>query len=347
MVLIMALNVKEVLDVSNLKTEIILGEFVEPLLDPRNTRLTMYPITQPEIWKMYKKHMAGFWVVESVDLSNDMKHWVKLTEGEQHFIKMILAFFAASDGIVNLNLAERFLQEIQIPEAKAFYGFQLMMEMTHSEMYSILIESYIKDLNEKTKLLNAIETIPCIKKKADWAMKWIESDKTFAHRLVAFAIVEGVFFSGAFCSIFWLAKRGLMPGLKTSNEWISRDEGLHCDFACLLYSMIVKRLDEATVVAIMKEAVDIEKEFIVDSLPCKLIGMNSSMMGQYIEFVADRLICQLGYNKIYNTKNPFEWMDLISMQNKDNFFEKRNAQYQNPHVLNETATTAFVIDEDF
>ncbi len=281
---------------------------------------------------MYKKHEASFWTAEEIDLSNDYRDWESLNKNEQHFIKNVLAFFAASDGIVLENLAERFLKEIQNPEARCFYGFQLMMENIHSETYSLLIDTYIRDANERHRLFHAIETIPCIKQKADWALKWIKSTDSFPERLVAFAAVEGIFFSGSFCAIFWLKKRGKMHGLTFSNELISRDEGLHCDFACLLYSMLVNRLSQGKVVEIICDAVRIEKEFVVDSLPVELIGMNKGQMSTYIEFIGDRLLDALGYSKVYNVECPFDFMEMISLQGKTNFFEKRVGEYQKARV---------------
>jgi len=300
----------------------------EPLLTENENRYVMFPIEHADIWKSYKKQMDCFWRTEEIDLSKDMTHWETLTDKEKYFIKMILAFFAASDGIVIENLGQRFMSEVQISEARAAYGFQLMMENIHSETYSLLIDTYIKDREEKSKMFNALENFPCIKKKADWSIKWINDKRSsFATRLVAFAIVEGIFFSGAFCSIYWLKKRGLMPGLTFSNELISRDEGMHTDFAVLLFSKLQKKPSKKKITTIFKEAVEIEKEFICDALPCKLIGMNSKLMSQYIEFVADRLIVQLGYEKIYNTNNPFDFMEMISLEGKTNFFEKRVGDY--------------------
>ena len=300
----------------------------EPLLIENESRFVLFPIKYDKIWSEYKKQVSCFWTSEEIDLSKDLNDWEKLTEKERYFIKHILAFFAGSDGIVLENLGKRFLSEIQIPEARCAYGFQLMMENIHSETYSLLIDTLIKDKDQKQYLFNAINSIPCIAKKAHWAIKWIEDEQAnFATRLVAFACVEGIFFSGSFCAIYWLKKRGLMPGLTFSNELISRDEGMHTDFACLLYSMIENKLSKEIFYSIIQEAVDIEKEFIVHSLSCKLIGMNSQMMSEYIEFVADRLILQLGYDKIYNTENPFQFMELISLENKTNFFEKRVAEY--------------------
>ena len=300
----------------------------EPILVEDDKRFVMFPIQEQDIWDMYKKQVDCFWRAEEVDLSKDLTHWNGLNKDEKHFISMILAFFAASDGIVLENLGLRFMSEVQISEARAFYGFQIAMENIHSQMYSQLIETYIKDREEKHNLFNALEKFDCIKKKGDWAKKWISDNRSsFATRLVAFACVEGIFFSGAFCSIFWLKKRGLMPGLTFSNELISRDEALHTEFAILLYSKLQKKINKNRINEIIKEAVEIEKEFICDSLPCRLIGMNSNLMTQYIEFVADRLCVQLGYDKIYNTNNPFDFMELISVESKTNFFEKRVSEY--------------------
>jgi len=301
---------------------------IEPLLQEDGNRYVMFPIQDQSIWQMYKKQVECFWRAEEIDLSKDTADWDSLHKDEKYFISMILAFFAASDGIVLENLAARFMGEVQLSEARAFYGFQIAMENVHSETYSLLIESYIKDREEKTLLFNAINNFPCIKKKADWAIKWIHDKRSsFATRLIAFACIEGIFFSGAFCSIYWLKKRGLMPGLTFSNELISRDEALHTEFAVLLYSKLNKKVSKAKVVEIIKEAVEIEKEFICDALPCRLIGMNSELMCQYIEFVADRLSLQLGYDKIYDAKNPFDFMEMISIEGKTNFFEKRVAEY--------------------
>ncbi len=300
----------------------------EPLLVEDDNRFVMFPIQEQDIWNMYKKQVDCFWRAEEVDLSKDSTHWNSLNKDEKHFISMILAFFAASDGIVLENLGIRFMSEVQLSEARAFYGFQIAMENIHSQMYSQLIETYIKDREEKHNLFNALEKFDCIKKKGDWAKKWINDNRSsFATRLVAFACVEGIFFSGAFCSIFWLKKRGLMPGLTFSNELISRDEALHTEFAILLYSKLQKKINKNRIYEIIKEAVEIEKEFICEALPCRLIGMNSNLMSQYIEFVADRLSVQLGYDKIYNTANPFEFMELISVESKTNFFEKRVSEY--------------------
>jgi len=300
----------------------------EFLLTENENRYVMFPIIDEDIWKMYKKQMDCFWRAEEIDLSKDIKHWATLNNDEQHFIKHILAFFAASDGIVLENLGQRFMNEVQIAEARAAYGFQIMMENIHSETYSLLIDTLVKEEREKTNLFEAINNFPCIKKKADWAIKWINDKRSsFATRLIAFAAVEGIFFSGSFCSIYWLKKRGLMPGLTFSNELISRDEGMHTDFAVLLFSKLEKKPKKAKIVELIKEAVEIEQEFITEALPCKLIGMNAKLMKQYIEFVADRLIVQLGYPKIYNSSNPFDFMEMISLEGKTNFFEKRVGDY--------------------
>ncbi len=319
---------------------------VEPLLTPDDNRFVMFPIKYNDIWDMYKKQVECFWRPEEIDLTKDLTHWDALNTDERYFISLILAFFAASDGIVLENLAQRFMSDVQVSEARAFYGFQIAMENIHSETYSLLIETYIKDKEEKHKLFNAIENFPCIKKKSDWAQKWIRDNRSsFATRLVAFACVEGIFFSGAFCSIFWLKKRGLMPGLTFSNELISRDEALHCEFAVLLYSKLVKKIDKARIHEIIKEAVEIETEFICEALPCRLIGMNSLMMTQYIQFVADRLCVQLGYKKIYNVLNPFDWMELISLEGKTNFFERKVGEYA---LANKTQSKeVFEFTEDF
>ena len=319
---------------------------LEPLLAPDDNRFVMFPIQHQDIWKMYKKQVDCFWRAEEVDLSKDLTHWDGLNKDEQMFISMILAFFAASDGIVLENLAQRFMSDVQVSEARAFYGFQIAMESIHSELYSLLIETYIKDKEEKSRLFNAITNFPCIKKKSDWAQKWIHDNRSsFATRLVAFACVEGIFFSGAFCSIFWLKKRGLLPGLTFSNELISRDEALHCEFAVLLYSKLVKKIDKSRIHEIIKESVEIETEFICDALPCRLIGMNSQLMTQYIQFVADRLSVQLGYKKIYNVLNPFDFMELISLESKTNFFEKKVDAYA---LADKTQSKeAFDFTEDF
>ncbi|NVK64139.1 MAG: ribonucleotide-diphosphate reductase subunit beta [Flavobacteriales bacterium] len=321
---------------------------VEPILEENNNRFVLFPIQHDDIWSFYKKAEASFWTAEEIDLQPDLIDWEnKLNDNERHFIKHVLAFFAASDGIVNENLAENFLSEVQYTEAKFFYGFQIAMENVHSETYSLLIDTYIKDSKEKDYLFNAIETLDCVTKKAEWALRWIEKG-SFAERLVAFAAVEGIFFSGSFCSIFWLKKRGLMPGLSFSNELISRDEGLHCDFACLLYNKyVVNKMSKEQVKEIILDAVAIEKEFILDALPVKLIGMNSDLMSQYIEFVADRLLVELGNTKEFNVSNPFDFMEMISIQGKTNFFEKRVGEYQKAGVLNNDGGQNFSLDEDF
>jgi ribonucleoside-diphosphate reductase subunit M2 len=303
-------------------------QLIEPLLAPDDNRFVMFPIKYNDIWEMYKKQVDCFWRPEEIDLTKDLNHWETLNIDEQYFISMILAFFAASDGIVLENLASKFMMEVQVSEARAFYGFQIAMENIHSETYSNLIETYIKNTTEKHKLFNAIEHFPCIKKKSDWALKWIRDNRSsFATRLIAFACVEGIFFSGSFCSIYWLKNRGLMPGLTFSNELISRDEALHCEFAILLYSKLIKKVDKTRVYEIVKEAVEIETEFICDALPCRLIGMNSELMSQYIQFCADRLVVQLGYKKIYNVSNPFQFMELISLESKTNFFDRKVDAY--------------------
>lgn len=321
----------------------------ESILKENNNRFVLFPIQHDDIWQFYKKAEASFWTAEEIDLGQDLKDWVNLTDDERHFISHVLAFFAASDGIVNENLAENFVSEVQYTEAKFFYGFQIAIENIHSETYSLLIDTYVKDNKQKDFLFNAIDTMDCVRKKADWALKWIDNG-TFQERLIAFAAVEGIFFSGSFCSIFWLKKRGLMPGLTFSNELISRDEGLHCDFACLLYNNHVSnKLDKKIVQGIIRDAVEIEKEFVTDALPVKLIGMNSDLMCQYIEFVADRLLGELGCDKIYNSTNPFDFMDMISLQGKTNFFEKRVAEYQKAGVMGdkENESPKFSLDEDF
>ena len=318
----------------------------EPLLAHDDNRFVMFPIKHNDIWEMYKKQVDCFWRAEEIDLTKDFAHWESLNDDERYFISMILAFFAASDGIVLENLASRFMKDVQLSEARAFYGFQIAMENIHSESYSLLIETYIKNSEEKNRLFNAIENFPCIKKKSDWAQKWLNDNRSsFASRLVAFACIEGIFFSGAFCSIYWLKKRGLMPGLTFSNELISRDEALHCEFAVLLYSKLQVKLKKAKIYEIIKDAVEIETEFICDALPCRLIGMNATMMTQYIQFVADRLSVQLGYDKIYSVPNPFDFMELISLESKTNFFESRLGDY----ALATTSgkTEAFELTEDF
>lgn len=319
----------------------------EPLLKDNPNRFVIFPIQDHDIWEFYKKAVASFWTAEEIDLSSDLTDWEKLNDNERHFIKHVLAFFAASDGIVNENLAEQFVSEVQSTEAKFFYGFQIAIENIHSETYSLLIDTLIKDPKEKDYLFNAMETVPAVQKKAEWALKWINDEQPFAERLVAFAAVEGIFFSGSFCSIFWLKKRGLMPGLSFSNELISRDEGLHCDFACLLFSKLVNKMSFEQVKTILLDAVEIEKEFITEALPASLIGMNGDMMKDYIEFVADRLFNALGFDKVFNTANPFPWMELISLQGKTNFFEKRVGDYQKAGVLNKGEDTGFDLDADF
>ena len=320
----------------------------ELLLSEEENRYVIFPIKQDAIWLMYKKAMSSFWTPEEIDLSKDMDDFIKLKDDEQHFIKNVLAFFAASDGIVNENLVERFCNEVKVLEAKFFYGFQIAIENIHSETYSLLIDTYIKDIQEKTRLLNAIDTVPSVKKKADWALKWINDDKSsFGTRVIAFAAVEGIFFSGSFCSIFWLKKRGLMPGLCFSNELISRDEGLHTEFAVLMYSMLQDKPSVTEVKEIIQEAVNIEKEFITESLPCSLIGMNENLMKQYIEFVADRLLQMLKIDPVYMTPNPFEWMELISIQGKTNFFEKRVGEYSNKANPEMEGEQEFSMDAEF
>jgi len=320
----------------------------EPILESNNSRFVLFPIQHDDIWAFYKKAEASFWTAEEIDLSPDLIDWEhKLNDNERHFVKHILAFFAASDGIVNENLAEHFLSEVQYTEAKFFYGFQIAIENIHSETYSLLIDTYIKDSADKSHLFNAIDTLDCVRRKAEWALRWIDKG-SFAERLVAFAAVEGIFFSGSFCSIYWLKKRGLMPGLSFSNELISRDEGLHCDFACLLYTKhLVNKLSKEQVKEIIMDAVEIEKEFITDALPVKLIGMNSDLMAQYIEFVADRLLQELGNEKVYNVSNPFDFMDMISIQGKTNFFEKRVGEYQKAGVLAGKENQSFSLNEEF
>ena len=320
----------------------------EILLSEDEKRFVIFPIKQDAFWQMYKKAQANFWTAEELDLTKDLKDYNELSKDEQHFLNSILAFFAASDGIVNENLVERFCNEVQLLEAKFFYGFQIAIENIHSETYSLLIDTYIKDLTLKDKLLNAVETIPSVKKKADWALKWIGDKSDFSKRVIAFACVEGIFFSGAFCSIFWLKKRGLMPGLCHSNELISRDEGLHTEFAVLIHHTLQNKCPDEVIYSIVKEAVMIEKEFITESLPCRLIGMNDNLMSQYIEFVADRLLLMFGLNKVYNSGNPFDWMEAISIQGKTNFFEKRVGEYSNaanPNANNDD--NQFDLDEDF
>jgi ribonucleotide reductase beta subunit family protein with ferritin-like domain len=305
----------------------------ELILKDNPNRFCMFPIKYPDIWSMYKKAQASYWTPEEIRFDSDLNDWEQLTKPEQYFISNVLAFFASSDGIVLENLVEKFMSEIQIPEARAFYGFQIAMENVHSEVYSLMIDSLIQDTNEKKKLFESIENIPCIKRKAEWALEWINNTDNFANRLIAFAVVEGIFFSGSFCAIFWLKKRNLMvQGLGTSNEFISRDEGMHTDFAVLLFSYLENKPEYSVVKKIILDAVTIEKEFITESIPCNLIGMNSTLMKQYIEYVADRLVCQLGYPKLYNAENPFDFMEMISIENKTNFFEKRTTEYQKSGV---------------
>ena len=325
--------------------------FIEPILQENKDRFVIFPIQHQDIWEWYKKQEASFWTVEEIDLEADVKDWnTKLSPDEQYFIKHILAFFAASDGIVNENLAENFVNEVQYTEAKFFYGFQIMMENIHSEMYSLLIDTLIKDEEDKNKLFHALENFPAIKKKADWAIKWIDSP-SFAERLVAFAAVEGIFFSGSFCSIFWLKKRGLLPGLATSNEFISRDEGLHCDFAVHLHNNhLINQVPKERIKQIIVEALEIEREFVTESLPVDLIGMNSKLMTQYLEFVTDRLLTELNCEKVYGSENPFDFMDMISLEGKTNFFEKRVSEYQKAGVKQNTGSneeSAISFDADF
>ncbi len=324
--------------------------YIEPILRENKDRFVLFPIQHQDIWKFYKQAEASFWTAEEIDLSHDLKDWENLTDGERHFITNVLAFFAASDGIVNENLAAHFVNEVQYTEAKFFYGFQIAIENIHSETYSLLIDTYVRDPKEKDSLLHAIETMDCVKKKAEWALKWI-ANGDFQERLIAFAAVEGIFFSGSFCSIFWLKKRGLMPGLAFSNELISRDEGLHCDFACHLYmSHVERKLPEQRVIDIIRDAVTIEQEFVTDALPVNLIGMNAEQMCKYIEFVADRLLDELIGKKIYGSTNPFDFMDMISLRGKTNFFERRVGEYQKAGVLNNSekeASQKFSLNEDF
>ena len=322
---------------------------MEHILQENKDRFVMFPLKYHDIWDMYKQAEHSFWTAEEIDLAQDLTDWnEKLNDNEKHFIKMVLAFFAASDGIVNENLAENFLKEVQYPEAKSFYGFQIAMENVHSETYSLLIDTYIKDSEEKDRLFHAIDNFPSIKEKADWALKWIDSD-SFAERLIAFAAVEGIFFSGAFCSIYWLKKRGLMPGLTFSNELISRDEGVHCDFAVHLHNHhLVNKVSKDRIRTIIVDALNIEREFITESLPVSLIGMNAVLMTQYLEFVADRLLVELGCEREYNTTNPFDFMDMISLQGKTNFFEKKVAEYQKSGVMNtDSEAQKITFDADF
>jgi len=324
----------------------------DPILVENPRRWVMFPIQHPEIWEMYKKHEASFWTAEEIDLSQDNKDWERLSDAERHFVKHVLAFFAASDGIVLENLAGQFSTEVQLPEARAFYGFQIAMENIHSETYSLLIEQYIRDPAEKEEVFDAIHTMPPVQEKARWAIQWMNRENSFAERIVAFACVEGVLFSGSFCAIYWLKKRGLMPGLTFSNELISRDEGLHAEFACLLYRMLKNPLPEDVVHAMIRGAVEVERRFICEALSCDLIGMNSDLMTRYIEFVADRLLTALGHSKLFGSSNPFDWMELISLQGKTNFFEKRVGEYQKAGVMAGTTqgneeSKGFALDVDF
>lgn len=324
------------------------NDHLEPILAENPDRFVLFPIRYAKIWEWYKKSVASFWTAEEVDLTQDINDWEnKLSNDERHFIKHVLAFFAASDGIVNENLVLNFMREVQIPEARCFYGFQVAIENIHAEMYSLLIDTYIREPKEKDFLFHALKNLPCVEKKGSWAMRWIDNAPSFAHRLIAFAAVEGIFFSGSFCSIYWLKKRGLMPGLTFSNELISRDEGMHCDFACLLYSMLEHKLDPREVTDIITEAVVFEKEFVTDALPVSLIGMNAELMQQYIEFCADRLLMSLGIDKAYGTANPFSWMDMISIQGKTNFFEKRVGDYAKAGVMAKREEQVFSMDADF
>ncbi|KAF1741487.1 hypothetical protein MXB_30 [Myxobolus squamalis] len=321
---------------------------LEPMMQENPDRFVVFPIVHHDIWEFYKKAVASFWTVEEVDLSKDLEYWAKLKPGEIHFVSTILAFFAASDGIVIENIAECFCREVQWTEVRCFYGFQIAVENIHSEMYSLLIDTYIKDPEERQHLFHAIETMPCITKKAKWALDWIDAERApFNIRVVAFAAVEGIFFSGSFAAIFWLKKRGLMPGLAYSNELISRDEGLHTDFACLIFQKLETKPAEALVHKIIEDAVEIEKEFLTDALPVNLIGMNAIEMCKYIEFVADRLLVALGFNKVYNTENPFDFMDLISMEGKTNFFEKRVGEYQKAGVMAKKEDRVFTLESEF
>jgi len=330
-------------------------EKADPLLRENPQRWVMFPIKYPGVWEMYKKHEASFWTAEEIDLSSDAKDWERLTDAERHFIKHILAFFAASDGIVLENLAGQFSTEVQIPEARAFYGFQMAMENIHSETYSLLIESYFRDPVEKEMVFSAIQTMPPVQQKADWAVQWMNKENSFAERIVAFAAVEGILFSGSFCAIYWLKKRGLMPGLTFSNELISRDEGLHAEFACMLYGMLQHKLPEDVVHSIIRDAVEVERQFICEALSCDLIGMNNELMTRYIEFVADRLLTALGHSKLFGASNPFDWMELISLQGKTNFFEKRVGEYQKAGVMSSVSkgelgqeeAKGFALDVDF
>ena len=337
----------EVKDYRELPTQ----EAEEELQKKTNSRFVLFPIKEHKIWEFYKKAEASFWTTEEIDLHQDLTDWTKLNEKEKHFLKHVLAFFAASDGIVTENLAVNFMKDVTSPEARCFYGFQIAMENIHSETYSLLIDTYIKNKEEQDYLFNALETVPAVKRKGEWALKWLnEKNTTFAERLIAFAAIEGIFFSGSFCSIFWLKKRGLMPGLCFSNELISRDEGMHCDFACLLHGMLQNPVSEKRIKEIISESVDIEREFVTSALPVDLIGMNGKLMAQYIEFVADRLLVALGCAKIYNSSNPFPWMEMISLEGKTNFFEKRVSEYQKAGVMEkskEMSIKMFKLDESF
>jgi len=338
--------------VSRISAEFRELEKADPLLKENPRRWVLFPIQYPVIYELYKKHEASFWTAEEIDLAQDAKDWETLSEKEQHFVKHVLAFFAASDGIVCENLASNFSTEIQIPEARAFYGFQIAMENIHSETYSLLIEQYIRDPAEREMVFDAIHTMPAVEEKANWAVQWMSGETSFAERLVAFACVEGVLFSGSFCAIYWLKKRGLMPGLTFSNELISRDEGLHAEFACTLYGMLQNKLPEDVVHGIVRGAVESERRFICDALPCDLIGMNSELMTRYIEFVADRLLTALGHSKLFGASNPFDWMELISLQGKTNFFEKRVGEYQKAGVMasaggGQDEVKGFSLDADF
>jgi len=337
---------------SRISAEFCELERSDPLLVENPQRWVMFPIKYPAVWEMYKKHEASFWTAEEIDLSSDAKDWESLSSPEKHFIKHVLAFFAASDGIVIENLGSQFSTEIQIPEARAFYGFQMAMENIHSETYSLLIEQYIRDPAEKEELFHAIDTMPPVQEKARWAVQWMNHENSFAERIVAFAAVEGILFSGSFCAIYWLKKRGLMPGLTFSNELISRDEGLHAEFACLIYGMLEHKLPEDVVHDIIRGAVDAERQFICEALSCDLIGMNNELMLRYIEFVADRLLTALGHSKLFGSTNPFDWMELISLQGKTNFFEKRVGEYQKAGVMASTSeqqqgSRGFALDVDF